>query len=302
MNMEIPDMKLISDFECLQNPTLISRLFSLSGPRVFSFWKWGAVIFLLFATLRSLIKRIKLIFVHFCSLIKPSPHPFSEDFEFSEGDDCSSISSEEEEEKNIQTTSISGQRKIDGDFCVKGRQIGNLRQRTRRSSGDERFAWSEFTCGKHVVKLWDSLDFGLNLAEDNDNNNCKSVVSLWDFDHEEKKGNSFGRRWNIPALAMESPEVVLTAEGNEKRDDVVLGGYDKRMPRGIPAIYAEWGPTNSTAAAAAAVSTGGVEKVYVRNGVTGGLTVGDIRKLKTPIENVTESGGETWWEADAVIV
>ncbi|CAI9775144.1 unnamed protein product [Fraxinus pennsylvanica] len=289
--MEIPEMKMISDFECLQNPTLISRFFSLSGtekaPQVFSFWKWGAVIFLLFATLRSIIKRIKLIFIHFYSLIKPSPHPSTgtEDFEFSEGDDCSSISSEEEEEENIQTTSFSDQRKIGGDFCVKGRQNGNLR---RRSSGGESFAWSEFACGKHVVKLWDSLDLGLNFVEDNDNNNSKSVVSLWDFDHEEKNGHSFGRSWNIPAFVMASPAVVL-------------GAYDKRMPSGIPAIYAEWGPTTSTAAAA--VSAGGVEKVYVRNGVTGALTVGDIRKLKTPMEeNVTEPSGETWWDADAVIV
>lgn len=306
MNMEIPEMKMISDFECLQNPTLISRFFSLSGiekaPQVFSFWKWGAVIFLLFATLRSLIKRIKLIFIHFYSLIKPSPRPSTgaEDFEFSEGDDCSSISSEEEEEQNIQTTSFSDQRKFDGDFCVKGRQNGNLRLRRRRSSGGERFAWSEFACGKHVVKLWDSLDLGLNFVEDNDNHNSKSVVSLWDFDHDEKNGNSFGRSWNIPALAMASPAVVLTAEGNEDGDDVVLGAYDKRMPSGIPAIYAEWGPTTSTTAAA--VSAGGVEKVYVRNGVTGALTVGDIRKLKSPMENATEPSGETWWDADAAIV
>ncbi|KAL2558998.1 hypothetical protein Fot_03737 [Forsythia ovata] len=281
--MEIPEMKMISDFEaritCLQNPTLLSRFFSISGienvTRVCSFWKWGAVILLLFATLRSLIKRIKLVFIHFYSLIKPSPHPFigTDDFEFSEDDDCSSISSEEEEE-NIQTISFLDQQQIDRDFSVLGRQNGNLRCRRRRSCGGERFAWSEFTSGKNVVKLWDSLGLGLNFVDDNDKINSKSVVSIWDFDNEEKNSNSFGWSWNIPALAMESPAVVLTAERNGKRDGVVLGAYDTRMPRRIPAIYAEWGPTTAAAATApaVAVSAGGVEKVYVRNGVSGALT------------------------------
>ncbi|CAI9768074.1 unnamed protein product [Fraxinus pennsylvanica] len=295
---------MISDFECMQNPTLISRFFSLSGienvPQVVSFWKWGAVILLLFATLRSLIKGIKLIFIHFYSLIKRSPHLSigTGDFEFSESDDCSSISSAEEEEEDIQTTSFSDQRKINEEFCVKGWQNGNLRHRRRWSSGGERFAWSEFTSGKNVVKLWDSLGLGLNFVEDNDNINSKSIVSIWNFDNEEKNGNNFGRSRKIPALAMASPAVVLTAEGNGKRDSVVLGAYDTRMPRETPAIYAEWGPTT----AAATVSDGGVEMVYLKNGVSGALTVGDLRKLKTPIEKVKESDGETWWDADDVTV
>ncbi|KAL2542580.1 hypothetical protein Adt_03558 [Abeliophyllum distichum] len=276
MNMEIPDMKMISDFEaritCLQNPTLFSRFFSDSGienvSRVCSFWKWGAALMILSLVKTTIVPRF----------LRKKKRKIFKLFRF---------------QINSKLIEI---------LAVKGRQNGTLRYRRQRSCGGERFAWSEYTSGKNVVKLWDSLGLGLNFVDGNDKINSKSVVSIWNFDNEEKNSNSFGWSWNIPALAMASPAVVLTAERNGKRDGVVLGAYDTRMPRTFPAIYADWGPTTSASAPAVDVSAGGVEKVYVRNGVSGALTVGDMRKLKTPIENLMESDSETWWDAGAVIV
>lgn len=307
---------MLSDFEagmkCLQNPSFISRFFSFPGiekvPQVYSFWKWGALIFAIFATFSSIIKRIKLIFIHFHT-VEPSSHQSEEVFEFSDDDDISLASSDDEQEvvENRPTTSYRDQRWVDEDFSVRGSclsfknqwQNGHLRQRRRRNAGG---AWSEFACGKNVVKLWDSLGLSLDFDEDLFNYDSKSVVSTWDCHQDQKSGAFSGGVWNIPAAAppmMTSATVVLTAEGNGKGDGVILGGYDTRMRRNVPALYAEW---SSPAEKVAGVSTGGIGKVYVRDDVSGVLTVGDVRNVWKALESVRESDGDTWWDADAVIV
>ncbi|KAI3467079.1 hypothetical protein Pfo_023742 [Paulownia fortunei] len=315
--MEIPEINMISNFEagmkCLQNPSLISRFFSFPGiekvPQVYSFWKWGALIFAIFATFSSIIRRIKLFFIRFRT-VKPSSHQNEEIIEFSEDDDISLASSDDEQEEgeNRPTTSFIGQHRVDEDFCVRGSsfcfknqwQNGHLRQRRRRNSGG---AWSEFafSSGKNVVKLWDSLGLSLDFDEDLFNYDSKSVVSTWDCDQDQKTSQFSGGVWNIPAAGpMASATVVLAAEGNGKGEGVILGGYDTRMRRGVPAFYAEW---SSPAEKLRGVSTaGGVGKVYVRDDVSGLLTVGDVRNVRRPLESVRESDGDTWWDADAVIV
>jgi hypothetical protein len=67
----------------------------------------------------------------------------------------------------------------------------------------------------------------------------------------------------------------------------------------VPEVFAELRPTLGKIVG---VVVGGVEKVYVRDDVTGELTVGDMRKPSSPLVNVTESDVDTWWETDAVIV
>ncbi|KAL0396780.1 UNVERIFIED_CONTAM: hypothetical protein Scaly_0126400 [Sesamum calycinum] len=302
--MEIPEINMISDFEagmkCLQNPTLISRFF----PFPVNFWKWGALIFAIFATFSSIIKRIKLIFIRFHT-VKPSSHLNDEIFEFSEDDDISLASSDDEREEgeSSPTTSSRCQNRVDEDFCVKGSRLsfknqwqnGHLRQRRRRSGG----AWSEFTTGKNVVKLWDSLGLSLDFDEDLFNYDPRSVVSTWDSDQDWKTSEFSAGVWDIPAAPMTSSTVILTAESNGKGDGVILGGYDTRMPTRVPAIYAEW---SSSAEKVACVATAGVGKVYVRDDVSGVITVGDVRNVRRPLESVRESDGDTWWDADAVIV
>lgn len=298
--MEIPEINMLSDFEagikCLQNPSSISRFFSFP-----TLWKWGALIFAIFATFSSITRRIKLVFIRFHTVKSSSNH--AEDvFEFSDDDDdvVSLASSDDEDEggEELRTASFRGQRRVDEDFCVRGSilsfksqwQNGQLRQRRRRGSGGG--VWSELACGKNVVKLWDSIGFSLDIDEDLFNYDSKSVVSTWDS----KSGEFPGHVWGASAAR---PTVLLTAESHGKGDGVILSGYDTRMRSGAPALYAEW---MSAADGVGGVSTAGVSKVYVRDDVSGVVTVGDVRNVRRPLECVRESDGDTWWDADAVIV
>lgn len=300
--MEIPEINMLSDFEagikCLQNPSSISRFFSFP-----TFWKWGALIFAIFATFGSIIRRIKLVFIRFHA-VKPSSNHAEDVFEFSDDDDddVSVASSDDEHEggEDRPTTSFRGQHRVDEDFCVRGSilsfksqwQNGQLRQRRRRSGCGG--VWSEIACGKNVVKLWDSLGFSLDIDEDLFNYDSKSVVSTWDCRHEGKTAGDFsGDVWAA------RPTVLLTAESHGKGDGVILSGYDARMRSGAPALYAEW---MSPAENVGGVSTAGVSKVYVRDDVSRVVTVGDVRNVRKPLECVRESDGDTWWDADAVIV
>ncbi|EYU40763.1 hypothetical protein ABFS82_12G076900 [Erythranthe guttata] len=317
--MEIAEINMIGDFEagmkCLQNPSFISRFVPLSGvekvPRAYSFWKWGALIFAIFAAFNSIIRRIKLVFIHFHAVKSSSSNQlYDEVFEFSEDDDFSLAASSDDDdddggddddervdrdgENNPATTSFRGQRRVgDEDFGVRG---SGFCLRQRNGGG----AWSEFACGKNVVKLWDSLGLSLDFDEDLFNYDSESVVSTWGFDdHDETPSRFSGGGWNIPARGEASASMVLTAEGNGKGDGVIFGGYDTRMRRSFPALFAEW---SSAAAKVAAVATGGVGKVYVRDNASGTLTVGDVRNVRKPLESVRETDGDTWWDADAVIV
>ncbi|KAL3654420.1 hypothetical protein CASFOL_004101 [Castilleja foliolosa] len=295
--MEITELNMISDFQggmkCLQSPSLISRFFSF---QVYTFWKWGALIFAIFATFSSIIRKIKLFLIRFHTAVKPSSIKNEEIIQFStdedddddDDDDISLASSDEdetEERENRPTTTFRGQHRVDENLSVKGWPIGHL------CGG----AWSDFAPGTSIVKLWDSLGLSLDFDEDLFNCGSQSVVSNWDYDRDLKKNEFSGGVWDKSEV---SATVVLTAEGNQKGDGVVLGGYDKRMRRRVPALYAEWGLTE----AVEKVSAGRVGKVYVRDGVSGVLTVGDVRNVRRPLECMRESNGETWWGADAVIV
>ncbi|KAG8366626.1 hypothetical protein BUALT_Bualt17G0099300 [Buddleja alternifolia] len=280
---------MISDFEagmkCLQNPSSISQFFSFPGILL----KWGAVIIAILATFSSIFKRIKLILIRVHTVKPSSMHQNEEITEFSEDDDVSLASSDDEQEegeKNSPTTSF---RRHDEDFCVKGSQNVHLRQRRRRSGGG---AWSEFTSGKSVVKLWDSLGLSLDFDEDLINYGSNDVVSLWDYDQGQEEYS--GGVWNIPA-------VVMTAESDGKGDGVVLGGYDTRMRSRVHSLYGEW-RSPAAEGVAGIENGGGVSKVYVRDEVNGVVTVGDVRNMRMPLGSVRESDGDTWWDADAVIV
>ncbi|XP_004238933.1 uncharacterized protein [Solanum lycopersicum] len=304
--MEFPEINMISDFEagvkCLQNPSMVSRFFSLSPiekvPQVYSFWKWGALILAILATFSSLIRKIKLLFIY-VRRIKPSAEPLlqylGEDFDISDDDDeddkCSSAAAPSSDDEDLLD------QQIDEDFTVAGscfyfREKGNLRFRRRRNSL-ERFPWTEFSAGKNVVKLWDSLALGLDYEYEDLSN---SVVSLWDLNQEEKIGNLFTGSSKVPSVAMASPSMVLSSEVKNDRNGVVLAAYDTRMRSNSPAIYADWGKGSGKVVG---VNGSGVGKVYVRNESAGKLTVGDLRNVKTPLEKID---GDTWWDADAVIV
>lgn len=266
-------MKVIGGFEagmkCLQNPSLISQFF-------YSFWKCGALILAVSATFVCIIRRGKIISIPLHA-VEPSSQAFvqKDEAEFSDDDDCSSVSSEEDEED---------QQDVDEDFRVKGSrfylklkwQNSISRHMKRLRSGGERFGWSKLTSSRSVVKLWDNLVLGSDCSEKNNDND------------------------SIPSVA--TPKMVFTAKRNENGAGVVLGGYDIRLRRRVPAISAEWCLPAEAVAGTMNVSTGGVEKVYVSDDIKGILTVGDVRNVTAPVENVTERDGEMWWDANTVIV
>ncbi|KAL2519048.1 Uncharacterized protein Adt_15295 [Abeliophyllum distichum] len=205
------------------------------------------------------LRRGKTIFIR-VHAVEPSPQAFvqTDEFEFSDDDDCSSVSSEEEKEGNSPMTSFEDQQDVDEDFRVKG------------SNFYLKLQWQN-SISRHMRRRRSGRE---------------SNFSRW--------------HWTIPAVA--SPKMVFTAERNKKGDGVVLGGYDKRMRRRVPEVSAEWCSPTAAVTEMVTVSTGGIEKVYVRDDITGLLTVGDVRNVTTPLENVTECEGDRWWDADADIV
>ncbi|CAL5421580.1 unnamed protein product [Camellia sinensis] len=299
--MEIQELNIIN----LQNPSLFSRNFSHSGtgkvPQVYSFWKWGALILALVATFGGMITRIKLSIVRFCKFnLLASSGPLTQHidhvFDSDEDDSTSSDSSDDDEP----TTSSQDRHPIDEDFRVAGSSCysGDRRKlRRRRSLGGDRFSWSDFTSGKSVVKLWDNLGLGLDFDEEF----SESVVSLWDLNEDRKIRSLSGERSRISAISTssQSPAVIFST-GSKNNDNVFLGVFDTRIGSQIPAMYADWSSRRGTVVRIN--SGGGGEKFYVGDDVSGTLTVGDMRNVKLPLQDLTESEGDTWWDADAVIV
>ncbi|PSR91155.1 Protein transport protein [Actinidia chinensis var. chinensis] len=296
--MEITKLSLISDFEaginCLQNPSLVSRFFSLSGfgetRFVYSFWKWGALILALVATFSGIITRIKLLIVRFCNftLLAASSGPKTQHLENDylydeddyEDDSCSSVSSEDDEDEP--TTSLHDRELIDEDFSVAGSSCygdDHMSLRRRCGGGGEWFSWSDFAGGKTVVKLWDSFGLGLDFEDESSEN----VVSIWDLNKDRKTTSFSGGRCQIPAIFTSSPALIYSA-GSNIRNNVLFKMYDTRIGIQIPAICAEWLPRPGKLMG---IESGGGEKVYVRNAVTGALTFGDMRNVKTPLENLS---------------
>lgn len=320
MEIEIPEISMIADFEagvnCIQNPSFISRFFSLSNVIILcGFWQWGAVILAILATFRSIVKRIKIIHIRRLKSSSESLlHHLDIDLDLTddETDDSSRASSESDDDDPTSTASFGDEY---DDFSVKGSSLlynnrlqnGNLRFRfNRRGEGDEVFGWADFTTGKNVVKLWDSLGLSIGFDSFDDSSDSESVVSLWDLDQEKKISDVFASSRHSPPVsvtAAPSRSMVLTAGTNDSRNGtVVLGAYDTRMGGRKPAIFAEWGSPAAAAGKAFGVTPGGVGKVYVGDDVSGIVTVGDVRRAKTQLETMTETDGDMWWDADAVIV
>ncbi|XAR72341.1 hypothetical protein NMG60_11018948 [Bertholletia excelsa] len=304
--MEIPELSIISDIEAgvsyLQNPSLISRVFSLSGiqqvPQVYIFWKWGALILALVATFSGVITfwTVKCL----ASSGPPTQQildDYSSDEDKDEDEDededisCSSKSSDHE--RYNPTTSFHDREQVDEVYCVAGSrfrrdyQDGDLRLRRLRSAGD-RFSWSDFAGGRSPVKLWNSVGLALNFEEDSLN----SMISLWDMNRDKKITSFSGMGCQIPVVSSSSPTVIISA-GSNREKSILLGVYDTREKHQAPAVVAEWRPRRQGKVVVGAVS-GGVEKVYVSDSVAGDSLVGDLRKITSPLEYLAESDGDKW--------
>lgn len=316
--MEVPVINRISNFDggvttCLQNPSFLSQILSISGRDKFfqahSIWKWGAFIIAMIASFGTIISRIRILVIrlqcHFSNSSASQPllsnfddEDFTSDDDDEDEDDAVSLSSSSEFDEDELPSSPSYSDKAEY-FRVRGSahyadlgQNRNLGLRRRRSFVDQRFSWSDFSSGKSVVKLWDSLGLGLGL----DGGPTQKVVSVYDMEKEQKLSSIFGGKQRISAS---SPASILSAETSEA-GRLMLGVWDTRVGCRIPAILAEWGPHLGKIVG---VASDGDEKVYFRDDVTGGVTIGDLRNVSSPLKKLTEADvEETWWDADTVIV
>ncbi|KAK4260834.1 hypothetical protein QN277_003899 [Acacia crassicarpa] len=307
--MQVPVINRIKDVHMdlisLQNPSFSSGLPSVSF--AYTFCKWGALILALVATFGSLVNKINVLIIKFRRRWSPLPSiPPLDDDDYSSSDDedeeeeeeTSSSSEFEEEEEEVEPTpssssslksSFNWRMAADEDFGVRGSvhqvddrlQSGGARLRRRRSISDI-FSLSEIVNSENVVKLWDSIGFGLGL----------------DFDDGEIYAESLTRQPAVAAVSSSAPDVFLSAEKNAS-GRMAVKIWDSRIRRRLPAVITEWKPNLGKIVG---VRFGEVEKFYVRDDVHNDVTIGDLRNVSSPLQNVTESDTDTWLDTDAVIV
>lgn len=301
--MDVPVINRIRDFESGINSLQSQSLLSLSAidrvPKDYNFWKWGALILAILASFSAIIKRVKVLIIKFQTGAASLQEPLLRALDGEESlNDTSSLSSsssdcyDEDDQQEIHDRELIGgsavedRRRTDEIFQVKGTGVdfsespwqsrSSPSLRRRRSIGDH---FSELASGKSVVKLWDNIGLGLGLELDGDD-----LIS-WNYPNRSRNANS--------SSSMSPAGLIVN-----KKSAASLGFWDRRAGSRRPAILAEWGTQIGNADA---VSHGGIGKVYLRGG--GELAaVGDLRKVKAPLDNVTEADVETWWDADAVVV
>ncbi|GLT91818.1 hypothetical protein SLE2022_096890 [Rubroshorea leprosula] len=315
--MEIPVINRISDFEVginsLPNPSLVSQLFALSGIKeiyqAYNFWKWGALILALLASFTPIINRIKILIMRLKRRRYPPSPPLLEDSYFDTDTDTSYYSSSDDEQEQDSPSTSRDWRRVDENFQVRGSahviedqgKKCHFTLRRRRGSIGDLFSLSELVAGgKSVVKLWDNLGLGFGLGFDDDGDDTNGF-NLYDINEQRTIASFLGSKCGVQAVSKSSTPAVVVSAGADLSGRVSLSAWDTRLPPRAPAILAEWQPKNP-AEKIAAVNVGGREKVYVRDDITGELTVGDMRKVRSPLASVTESDLDTWRDADVAIV
>ena len=319
--MEIPVINRFSGLESgissLPNPTLLPQILaSPSGLQTLSqslnLWKWSAVIIAVVATFSGVINRIKLLFVIFRRKQRVLQETFADsdsDDEFSIDDSASSVSSSwsEFEEDDADEPTSSSSRCLDltdWDFGVRGSDyyLNDLKMkptqklRHRRSfhnqGGDgNHFSWADVSGGGSVVKLWDNLRFEFDHHHSDTNE-----IRVYDVIKEQQIGSILAGESQI-ASSLTSTLLLSAAANVSSTTSVNL--WDTRVGSKIPALIAEWKPV---AGKILGVKFAGVEKVYIREEDAGKIRVGDVRNMKSPIENLTAADVKTWFDTDAVMV
>lgn len=322
--MEIPVINRFSGLDSgmgsLPNPSLIPQILSSSSglqtlSQSLDLWKWSAVIIAVVATFSGVINRIKLLFVIFRRqkrIIQEIVDDYDSDGDFSVDDSSSSVSSwsefeEDDAVSDADEPEASSSRSWDlgnRDFRVRGsdyysNDFGTKRtlrhRRCRNFNGEDgdgdQFSWADFSGGKSVVKLWDNLRFEFDQCHSNANE-----ISLYDLIKEQKIGSILaGKSQLAPSLTSN----VLLSAAADVFGKTSVNLWDTRVGSQIPALIAEWKPM---AGKILGVKFAGDQKVYIRDENAGKLTVGDLRNVKSPLENITAADVETWFDADAVMV
>ncbi|XP_057447849.1 uncharacterized protein LOC130739541 [Lotus japonicus] len=299
--MQVPLIDRLNDlqvgFNSLQNPSFPSPITSsLAGIQsvsvVYNFCKWGAVFLALVATFSSIINRVTVFIIRFRS--KPPSLPsislFDDDFsdissddgdvdDLEDDDDTGNDSSSEFDDEPSASASSSFLRLDDFFFRVRGTAQNDESSRSqidtrhRSCSIGDIFSLAELASSDSVVKLWDTIGFGLGL----------------DFDDYEESP------LHAPASSSTASPAVVVSAAEGSRGNLEVGIWDTRLRKRRPSVVAEWGPAVGKTVR---VESGGVSKVYVRDNGRDGVTVGDMRKVSKPLGNVTESDADnTWWDA-----
>ncbi|CAL5210038.1 unnamed protein product [Lathyrus oleraceus] len=206
----------------------------------------------------------------------PSISPLVAEYDYTddEDDETCSLSSTSSESEDGDEEEIEEENIQDEYFRFRGSDEGFLS--SCRSIGDM-FSLSEITNSKSVVKLWDSLGFGLGFGlDDCDSSYDGGIVAAYSADEK---------------LSASSSEVT-DSSGENSSGNMALRIWDTRVRRRIPAMIGEWVPGIGKAVG---IVSGGEQKVYVRDDGRYELTVGDMRNVMSPLENVTESQLDLWW-------
>ncbi|OIW02348.1 hypothetical protein TanjilG_11242 [Lupinus angustifolius] len=289
--MEVPLIDRLNDLQLglnsLHNPSQI--ISPLSNSIAYNLCKWGAVILALVATFGTFINKVTIFIIRFRNKAATSlpSIPYLDDYEdsdddddydFSNDDDDATSSEFEEDEENDESSASASSPGF--YFTVSGSDDDEFQNESgthkrRRNIGDI-FSFSEIANSKSVVKLWDSIGFGLGL----------------DFDDYEEPVT---QRCKSPAILTSSPSVVLSA-GEGACGNLAVEVWDTRLRCRKPSVVAEWG---TNIGKTVRVESGGVQKVYVRDNGRYSVMVGDMRNVRTPLGNVTESDADIWWDADA---
>ncbi|XP_047164619.1 uncharacterized protein LOC124834062 [Vigna umbellata] len=239
-----------------QNLNFFSHLQSPS--LAYTFCKWGPLILTLLATL--LILRFRQTTTSIPLITADYDYSDTED---DDHDDAASSTSEleddQEEEKQEERT----------NECFRmGGSTNDDPQFLRRPSFGDFLSLSEIANTKSVVKLWDSIGLGLGFDRSCSSSN-ENVVSVYRGEH-----------------GLCPNQAVLVSAGENAAGNLAMRVWDARLRRRIPAVMAEWGPSLGKAVG---VESCEIHKVFVRDNGGYGMTVGDIRKAKSPLEKVRDS-------------
>ncbi|XP_019451949.1 PREDICTED: uncharacterized protein LOC109354052 [Lupinus angustifolius] len=228
----------------------------------YNFFKWSALVLALLASLRIMIRfRQRAPSTVLLSTNDENDYDFSDTDDENENGSSSSSEFEDDEEDDIAEDA----RRTGKYFRVGGENyVGSFLR--RRSIGDI-FSISEIT----NIRLGLGIGFGFDSEEE-------SVVSLY----------------KTAATTSATSAVVVTAVENA----LGMRIWDTRLRRRVPAVIAEWGPTVGETVG---VEYGGEHKVYLRDDARNGLTVGDVRNVRSPLENVTEYCVDPWWPNSLIL-
>ncbi|CAN6549473.1 unnamed protein product [Malus baccata var. baccata] len=278
--MEIPVLNRITDLPSrltsLPDPSFLSQSLSIPGiqnvSQAYSFWKWGALILAILASFGTLITKINIFAISLRRLRLLAPQPLSQQLhngdysDVSDDDDICSVSSASSVSDDESESEIS--------YDDESRTIGRDEHFHVRGSG----YYGDDGEQNRNLGLRLRRSFGGHRFSWSDFTAGKSVVKLWDSS---------------------SPSTFLSADSGVS-GRVSLGVWDARVGCRIPAILADWGPQLGRIVG---VASGVDDKVYVKDGVTGKVTIGDVRKVASPLGNVTGADlDDTWWDADAAVV